>query len=94
VHSDVKVIFTVRQQTTNNKGGEMTVSSTDIHDVTSISVDKTRELDGFSPVVASRHIRIISADSQGGIHHHTITVYGDKAGDLEITFNQQKKEKK
>jgi len=63
----------------------MTVSSIDIHDVTSISVDETCELYGFSLVVTSRHIRITCTDSQGGIHHHTITVYGETSDNLEIT---------
>jgi len=65
----------------------MTVSSFDIHDVTSIAIDKTRELDGFSSGVTSRRIRITCTDSQGGIHHHTIIVYGNKDGDLEITLS-------
>jgi hypothetical protein len=63
----------------------MTVSSVDIHQVTSITVDSVRELS----TAHSRHITITCTDSKGGIHHYTITMYGDKAGDLDFTFTHK-----
>jgi hypothetical protein len=63
----------------------MTVSSVDIHGVTSIMIDDARELS----TAHSRHIRITCTDSQGGIHHYSITMYGDKAGDLDFTVTHK-----
>jgi hypothetical protein len=67
----------------------MTVSSVDIHGVTSIMIDDARELEGFNSTVYSRHIRITGKDAQGSIHHLTILVYSDKAGDLDFTFTHK-----
>jgi hypothetical protein len=64
----------------------MTVSSVDIHGVTSIMIDDANELEGCNSTVYSRHIRITCKDAQGGSHHHTITVYGAKVGYLDFTF--------
>jgi len=70
----------------------MTVSSVDIHGVTSISVDEVLELyrsDGFNSIIHARHIKITCTDSQGGTHHHTINVYGDTAEAVDFTFTHK-----
>ncbi len=67
----------------------MTVSSVDIHGVTSISVDEVLELEGFNSIIHVRHIRVTCTDSQGGTHHHTINIYGDTAEAVDFTFTHK-----
>jgi len=67
----------------------MTVSSVDIHGVTSIMIDDANELEGCNSTVYSRHIRITCKDAQGGSHHHTITVYSDTAEAVDFTFTHK-----